>query len=42
MKKTKPKKIRKVWLFKPKTRIHLSSKKEIVDKIKKRESRESF
>jgi hypothetical protein len=38
MKKPKPKKIRKVWGIKPQSRIQKSSKRDVMDKIKKRDT----
>ena len=37
MKKPRPKKIRKVWAIKPKTRVQTSRKRELMDKVARRE-----
>ena len=41
MKKPQPKKIRKVWAIKPQSRIQKSSKRQLLERIKTREARES-
>jgi hypothetical protein len=42
MKKPKPKKIRKVWAIKPQSRIQKSTKRQLLERIKKREAGDSF
>jgi hypothetical protein len=42
MKKPKPKKIRKVWGIKPQSRIHKSTKREFIEKIKKRDAQQDL
>ena len=42
MKKPKPKKLRKVWLIKPQSRIRTSSKRQTLERIKKRELRDGY
>jgi hypothetical protein len=42
MKKPKPKKIRKVWGIKPQSRIRPSTKRTLLEKIKKRDAKEGF
>jgi hypothetical protein len=40
MKKPKPKKIRKVWVLKPATRVKASSKRELLERQKAKECQE--
>jgi hypothetical protein len=42
MKKPKAKKLRKVWLIKPQSRVQKSSKREALERIKKKEQREGY
>jgi hypothetical protein len=39
MKKPKPKKLRKVWVIKPQSRVRPSSKRKLLEEMKKREAR---
>jgi hypothetical protein len=38
MKKPKPKKIRKVWAIKPQSRVRKTTRKEVLEKIKRRDA----
>jgi len=40
MKKPKPKKIRKVWVLKPVTRVKASRKRELLERVKANDSKE--
>ncbi len=42
MKKPKSKKIRKVWVLKPVTRVKVSRKRELLEKEKAKDSKESL
>lgn len=42
MKKPKSKKIRKVWLIKPQSRVQKSTKRRLKEKIAEREKREEL
>jgi hypothetical protein len=42
MKKPKVKKLRKVWLIKPQSRVRTATKRQVLEKIKKKELREGF
>ncbi len=42
MKKPKPKKTRKVWAIKPQSRVQKSAKRQLMERIKKKEAGDPF